>query len=81
MDLKIPGVRAQEIYDFAVTLDPGGMGIGLYPYPDFVHIDFRAKGAPSFRWTDITPKGYSDRGRSPPDAWKRRQRRTGGGGR
>jgi hypothetical protein len=28
------------------------MGIGIYPASGFVHIDFRAPGDPSFRWTD-----------------------------
>ena len=35
---------------FAETLDTGGMGIGLYPRGQFVHIDVRP--LPSYRWID-----------------------------
>ena len=35
---------------FASTLDPGGMGIGIYPRSKFVHIDVRPP--PSYRWID-----------------------------
>ena len=58
MDVRVPGVSAQELRKFAETLDQGkdgpdgGMGIGIYPASGFVHIDFRAPGEPSFRWTD-----------------------------
>jgi uncharacterized protein YcbK (DUF882 family) len=58
MDVRVPGVSAYELRKFAETLDQGksgpdgGMGIGIYPATGFVHIDFRAPGEPSFRWTD-----------------------------
>lgn len=58
MDVRVPGVSAYELRKFAETLDQGkdgpdgGMGIGIYPATGFVHIDFRAPGDPSFRWTD-----------------------------
>jgi uncharacterized protein YcbK (DUF882 family) len=58
MDIKVPGVSAYELQKFAFTLDQGkdgphgGMGIGIYPNSGFVHVDFRAPGEPSFRWTD-----------------------------
>jgi uncharacterized protein YcbK (DUF882 family) len=58
MDVRVPGVSAYELKKFAETLDQGkdgpdgGMGIGIYPASGFVHIDFRAPGEPSFRWTD-----------------------------
>ena len=58
MDVRVPGVSAYELRKFAETLDQGkdgpdgGMGIGIYPTTGFVHIDFRAPGEPSFRWTD-----------------------------
>ena len=52
MDIRIPGVSVRELYTFAESLDPGGMGIGIYPRAGFVHVDFRAPGEPSFRWTD-----------------------------
>jgi uncharacterized protein YcbK (DUF882 family) len=64
MDVRVPGVSAYELKKFAETLDQGkdgpdgGMGIGIYPSSGFVHIDFRAPGDPSFRWTDWSgPKG------------------------
>ncbi|HWO26232.1 MAG TPA: DUF882 domain-containing protein [Kofleriaceae bacterium] len=58
MDVRVPGVSAYELQKFAGTFDQGkdgpdgGMGIGIYPASGFVHIDFRAPGEPSFRWTD-----------------------------
>jgi uncharacterized protein YcbK (DUF882 family) len=52
MDIRIPGVTINEMYAFAETLDQGGMGVGIYPNSGFVHIDFRAPGEPSYRWTD-----------------------------
>ena len=58
MDVRVPGVSAYELRKFAESLDQGkdspngGMGIGIYPTTGFVHIDFRAPGEPSFRWTD-----------------------------
>jgi uncharacterized protein YcbK (DUF882 family) len=58
MDVRVPGVSAYELKKFAETLDQGkggpdgGLGIGIYPASGFVHIDFRAPGDPSFRWTD-----------------------------
>ena len=63
MDIRIPGVDAKDLYEFAETLDRGGMGIGIYPFAKFVHIDFRAPGSPSYRWVDISPKNYAERGR------------------
>ncbi len=63
MDIKVPEVDAQELYDYVETLDRGGMGIGIYPFAGFVHIDFRAPGQPSYRWKDISPKNYAERGK------------------
>ncbi|MFH0903361.1 MAG: DUF882 domain-containing protein [Pseudomonadota bacterium] len=62
VDLRVAGVSYQELYQFAETLDRGGMGIGKYPRDNFVHIDFRAPGEPSYRWTDTT-RGKGRRGR------------------
>jgi len=71
MDIKIPGVAMRDVWTFAQTLDRGGMGIGQYPGDGFVHIDFRAPGEPSYRWTDTGSKqGRS--GRLPSRMWKRR---------
>ena len=54
MDIKIEGVSARQIYDYAQSLDGGGMGIGIYPNSGFVHVDFRAPGEPSYRWRDLS---------------------------
>src|SRR5690606_18925036 len=54
MDIRIKGVSINEMYRFAESLDAGGMGIGIYPVSGFVHVDFRAPGEPSYRWTDTT---------------------------
>ncbi|HEY1548461.1 MAG TPA: DUF882 domain-containing protein [Kofleriaceae bacterium] len=54
MDIRIPGVSIGEMYKFAESLDAGGMGIGLYPTSQFIHVDFRAPGEPSYRWTDYS---------------------------
>lgn len=54
MDIRIPGVSIREMYKFAETLDAGGMGVGLYPTSGFIHVDFRAPGEPSYRWTDTS---------------------------
>lgn len=57
MDIHIPGVSINELYRFAQSLDCGGMGIGIYPNSQFVHVDFRAPGEPSYRWTDYSGHG------------------------
>jgi uncharacterized protein YcbK (DUF882 family) len=59
MDIRIEDVSIRELRDYAETLDPGGMGIGIYPNSEFVHVDFRAPGEPSYRWTD---RSYPDGG-------------------
>jgi len=57
VDFKIPGVSIYEIKKFAETLDTGHMGLGIYPSGQFLHIDVRAPGEPSFRWTDYSGPG------------------------
>ena len=57
MDIHIPGVSINELYTYAESLDPGGMGIGLYPTSQFIHVDFRAPGEPSYRWVDYSGHG------------------------
>jgi len=52
MDIRIKGVSNREMFEFAESLDMGGMGVGIYPNSGFVHVDFRAPGEPSYRWTD-----------------------------
>lgn len=60
MDIRIKGVSINEMYSYAESLDAGGMGIGIYPVSGFVHVDFRAPGEPSYRWTDTSgPNGKS----------------------
>lgn len=54
MDIRIPGVSINAMYRYAESLDAGGMGIGLYPTGGFIHVDFRAPGEPSYRWTDYS---------------------------
>jgi uncharacterized protein YcbK (DUF882 family) len=58
-DISIPGVSARKLYKFTSGLDAGGMGIGLYPRSGFIHVDWRAPGAKSYRWTDYSPPGSS----------------------
>ena len=57
MDIKVEGVSIREMYKFAESLDAGGMGLGLYPTSNFIHVDFRAPGEPSYRWTDWSGHG------------------------
>jgi uncharacterized protein YcbK (DUF882 family) len=57
MDIRIPGVSIYEMYKFAESLDAGGMGLGIYPTSQFIHVDFRAPGEPSYRWTDYSGHG------------------------
>lgn len=57
MDIKIPGVSTRKLYEYATSLDAGGMGIGIYPTSGFVHIDWRAPGEKSYRWTDYSGPG------------------------
>lgn len=70
MDIRVSGVSTNELFKYAESLDAGGMGIGIYPTSQFIHVDFRAPGAPSFRWVD-----YSG-GSRPPKASKNPKGRT-----
>jgi uncharacterized protein YcbK (DUF882 family) len=70
-DVGIKGVSARAISDFAATLDAGGMGIGYYPRSGFVHIDRRAPGAQSYRWTDYGSS--SSKSKSRPKSKKKRE--------
>jgi hypothetical protein len=50
------------------------MGIGQYPRMGFVHIDYRAPGARSVRWTDTSGHADgSDPGKQPSRSWVRRK--------
>jgi uncharacterized protein YcbK (DUF882 family) len=57
MDIRIKGVSYREMYKYAESLDTGDMGIGLYPTSQFIHVDYRAPGEPSYRWTDYSGSG------------------------
>lgn len=63
MDIRIQGVNYREVYKYAETLDMGNMGIGIYPTSGFIHVDFRAPGEPSYRWTDFSGPGGKVPGR------------------
>src|SRR5213078_4253749 len=68
MDIRIKDISIRELYDFAQTLDvgvanEGALGIGIYPNSQFIHVDFRAPGEPSYRWTDWS--GHDGRKKSP----------------
>src|SRR5262245_54312273 len=62
MDIRIKEVSIRELYNFAETLDTGvgndgALGVGIYPNSQFIHVDFRAPGEPSYRWTDWSGSG------------------------
>ncbi len=59
MDIRVPGVSTRALYNYVRSLDTGGMGIGIYPRGHFVHIDWRAPGDASYRWTDHSRPGTS----------------------
>ncbi len=56
-DFRIQDVSIYDIRAYAESLDAGNMGIGIYPTTQFVHVDFRAPGEPSFRWVDTSGHG------------------------
>jgi uncharacterized protein YcbK (DUF882 family) len=64
MDIRIKGVTIKEMYAYAESLDGGGMGIGIYPRSGFIHVDYRAPGEPSYRWTDYSGPGSSSKKRT-----------------
>lgn len=62
MDIRIKGIAIRDLYQFAETLDTGkendgALGIGIYPTSQFIHVDYRAPGEPSYRWTDWSGHG------------------------
>ncbi len=73
MDIKFKGVSIKELYAYAETLDVGGMGIGIYPNSGFVHVDYRAPGEPSYRWTD---RSYPDSDGKATEAKKHKPRKS-----
>ena len=69
-DMRIEGVSIRELYEYAESLDTGGMGIGIYPRAGFVHVDWRAPGEPSYRWTDRSPPERDSKGKRPSRRWR-----------
>ncbi|HVV83282.1 MAG TPA: DUF882 domain-containing protein [Kofleriaceae bacterium] len=63
IDIRLDGVGLRDMYDYAQTLDLGGMGMGIYPHSNFIHVDYRAPGEPSYRWTDYSGAGSSEAAR------------------
>jgi hypothetical protein len=78
MDIRIKGVSINEMYAYAQTLDPGGMGMGIYPNTGFVHVDYRAPGEPSYRWVDLSGHGSSGGARPQAQARPHRPRPQAG---
>jgi uncharacterized protein YcbK (DUF882 family) len=70
-DIRIAGVSPKKVQAFAQTLDRGGMGIGIYPRSQFVHIDVRSP--PSYRWVDYSPPNSNAAEKRPPRGWKRKK--------
>ena len=71
MDIRIRGVSPRELRKYAESLDTGGMGIGIYPRANFVHVDWRAPGEPSYRWVDKA-RARNGGGKRPSRRWKKR---------
>lgn len=57
MDIRVEGESIRSMYAYAQSLDRGGMGVGIYPHSGFIHVDYRAPGEPSYRWTDYSGPG------------------------
>lgn len=70
-DIRIAGVATKTLRDFADSLDAGGMGIGIYPKAQFVHIDVRP--LPSYRWIDNARPNPNSLDKRPPRGWKRKK--------
>lgn len=73
-DIRITGVAPKKIVAFANSLDMGGMGIGLYPRSQFVHVDVRP--LPSFRWIDNSRSNPDAREKQPPRTWRNKKLRS-----
>lgn len=71
IDIRIEGLRPPKIRDYADSLDAGGMGVGLYPRSQFVHVDVRP--LPSYRWIDYSSGNGDNPDKRPPRGWKRKR--------
>jgi uncharacterized protein YcbK (DUF882 family) len=80
MDIKISGVSIKDMYAFAESLDGGGMGVGIYPTSGFIHVDYRAPGEPSYRWTDLSGPGTGPDGKARGGKDKKAKKGNGKGG-
>ena len=72
MDIRIPDVSIRDMYRYAESLDTGNMGIGIYPTSNFIHVDYRAPGEPSYRWTDYSGPNSGKKSKS-----KKKRKDTG----
>jgi uncharacterized protein YcbK (DUF882 family) len=70
-DIRIAGIKPIKIRDYADSLDAGGMGVGLYPRSEFVHVDVRP--LPSYRWIDYARSDPDNPDKRPPRGWKRKK--------
>jgi uncharacterized protein YcbK (DUF882 family) len=70
-DIRIEGVTPKKIESFAESIDTGGLGVGLYPRGQFVHIDVRP--LPSYRWIDMSAPNPNASEKRPPRDWKRKK--------
>lgn len=65
LDLRLLGVRHEELRDFARTLP--GAGVGFYPNSVFIHLDVRDTDEGRAFWTDYSGPGETPRyGHWPP---------------
>ena len=58
-------------YAILPSVTTGGLGIGIYPKGQFVHIDVRP--LPSYRWVDFSPPNPNASEKRPPRDWKRKK--------
>ncbi len=73
-DIRIPGVSPTKVRAFVESLDAGGMGIGLYPRSQFVHVDVRPP--PSYRWVDYSRADPDSPDKRPPRSVKKSAKPT-----
>jgi uncharacterized protein YcbK (DUF882 family) len=70
-DIRVEGVTPKQLRAFVETLDSGGMGIGLYPRSQFVHVDVRPP--PSYRWIDYSHSDPDSPDKKPPKGWNKKK--------
>jgi len=70
-DIRIEGVTPKQLRAFVESLDSGGMGIGLYPRSQFVHVDVRPP--PSYRWIDYSHADPDSPDKKPPKGWNKKK--------